>query len=369
MSTQARFALKGFLPFSLCLASLTACDAGAGDNPLVVITSGGAMRAAQVDVIGSAYREVGGKRVVWGESIGGNLVEVYAQDRARNVLWDAVIANPSSATRACERGILAKLDPADMLPGNDGTIAEDDFVEQAVSPCFIGSTMWSLVLAYRCDSPEGIPQGAADFFDIEKFPGRRGIQRWPVYTLELALVADGVPPEQVYEVLATRDGVARAFAKIDTIKPQIVWWDSGAQAAQLIADQEVSMTLAPAGRIISASVGEQLPICIQWRNQILTQDVWVVPKRSKNKKAAIDFLKVATRPDVQARMAERLPYSPSRISALKLVGKSPTLGVEMRPLLPTAPENLVEPIRINDQFWADHEGEILPQFYAWLESK
>jgi len=42
------------------------------------------------------------------------------------------------------------------------------------------------------------------------------------------LIADGVEPKDVYKVLGTPAGVDRAFKKLDTIKKNIVWWESGA---------------------------------------------------------------------------------------------------------------------------------------------
>ncbi len=36
-------------------------------------------------------------------------------------------------------------------------------------------------------------------------------------------------------------GVDRAFAKLDTIKDSVVWWEAGAQPPQLLADGEVVM--------------------------------------------------------------------------------------------------------------------------------
>ena len=82
----------------------------------------------------------------------------------------------------------------------------------------------------------------ADFFDIEKFPGKRGMRKLGKAMLEMALMGDGVPAAEVYDLLGTEEGVQRAFAKLDTIKDHVVWWEAGAQPPQLLADGEVSMT-------------------------------------------------------------------------------------------------------------------------------
>ena len=95
------------------------------------------------------------------------------------------------------------------------------------------------------------------------------MRRVPDVNLEFALLADGVPSEQVYEVLSTQEGLDRAFRKLDTIKDQVVWWEAGAQAPQLLADGEVAMSTAYNGRIFNAQVLENQPFVIVWDGQIL----------------------------------------------------------------------------------------------------
>ena len=100
--------------------------------------------------------------------------------------------------------------------------------------------IWANVFAYDTTKfPEG-PTTVADFFDLEKFPGKRGLRKGAKAVLELALMGDGVPAAEVYSVLGTPEGVDRAFAKLDTIKSEVVWWEAGAQAPQLLADGEVA---------------------------------------------------------------------------------------------------------------------------------
>ena len=96
----------------------------------------------------------------------------------------------------------------------------------------------------------------ADFFDTDAYPGKRGMRKNPKVTLEFALIADGVPTDQVYDVLSTEEGVARAFAKLDTIKDDIVWWEAGAQPPQLLADGEVVFSTAWNGRVFNAKTAK-----------------------------------------------------------------------------------------------------------------
>jgi len=99
---------------------------------------------------------------------------------------------------------------------------------------------YGTVLMYKKSSyGDNPPKGWADFFDTEKFPGKRGLPKSPKRTLYLALIADGVAADDIYDTLATPEGVDRAFAKLDTIKNDVVWWEAGAQPMQLLADGEV----------------------------------------------------------------------------------------------------------------------------------
>ena len=112
-------------------------------------------------------------------------------------------------------------------------------------------------LAYDGAKLANGPKTIADLFDTKKFPGKRGLWKNPATNLEFALMADGVAPADVYKLLSTKEGVNRAFKKLDTIKKDIVWWEAGAQAPQLLASGEVTMTTAWNGRIFRRQQGRQ----------------------------------------------------------------------------------------------------------------
>jgi putative spermidine/putrescine transport system substrate-binding protein len=346
------------------LVGLAGCNRNA--DQLVVVGYGGAMREAQMAVLNAAWTKLGRPQPLWGQTVG-DLAPVYAQVNARKVTWDVAAADAPSAIRACERGVLEPIDPARMAPGARGQRPELDFQPGAIQTCALGMQVWSEVVGYTCDGRRPEPRRLSDFFDLKRFPGRRALQRTPAGPLEWALLADGVPADRIYQVLATPAGLDRAFAKLDTIKSQIVWWDAGAQAAQLLADGEVAMSGAPAGRIFTARIRDGRPLCVLWDGQEQFADVWVLPRGGRRPAEALAFLRLATDPQVQARIAERIPYAPSRRSAVPLIGRSPTLGVDMLPLMPTAPQNQQDVIVIDARFWADHLSEILPRFTLWVE--
>src|SRR3546814_6075912 len=76
--------------------------------------------------------------------------------------------------------------------------------------------LWSYVIGYDGDRIKGPgPQSWADFWDMKRFPGKRGMRRTPKYSLEFALMEDGVPADRVYPMLRKPAGLDRAFRKLD----------------------------------------------------------------------------------------------------------------------------------------------------------
>ena len=101
--------------------------------------------------------------------------------------------------------------------------ASEDFYDEALHDCGIASYIWSNVYAYdKTRFSSKTPASVADFFDIENFPGKRGMRKSPQVNLPWALIADGVPRDQVYDTLTTPEGVDRAFRKLDTIKHEVL---------------------------------------------------------------------------------------------------------------------------------------------------
>src|SRR5690606_13601554 len=176
----------------------------------------------------------------------------------------------------------------------------------------------------------------ADFWNVEKFPGKRSLRKGPKYTLEFALLADGVPKDEIYDVLGTEEGVARAFKKLDKLKPHIVWWESGAQPLQFLASGEVAMTSAYNGRITGINRTEGKNFKVVWPGSIYAVDSWVVLKDAENKDAAQDFIAFASQPENQAKLPEYVAYGlPVKEAAAKV-------PADLAKDLPTEPANMPE---------------------------
>ncbi len=201
-----------------------------------------------------------------------------------------------------------------MDPAPDGTPASKDFLAGSLGECFVPSIVYSNIVAYNEEMFDKAPTKIADVFDLKNFPGKRSLQKKPINNLEWALIADGVPASDVYDVLSTEEGVQRAFNKLDTIKDSVIWWEEGAQPPQLLADKEVAFASAYNGRIFNAAVNEKQPFEIIWDGQVFELDGWAVPKGKMDK--VKDYLRFATDPQRLADQAKYISYGPARNSSL-----------------------------------------------------
>lgn len=338
----------------------------AASADVTVMSWGGAYGEAQTEAHVKPWAAATGNAAIMVDS-DNPAPAIKAMVEAGNVTVDVASVEYADAIRLCDEGILEPIDASTLPPAPDGTAATDDFLAGAITECGVSTDIWSNVFAYDTTKFTGeVPTTAADFFNLEKFPGKRGLKKGAKAVLEFALLGDGVPAAEVYAVLNTPEGVDRAFAKLDTIKAEVVWWEAGAQPPQLLADGEVVMTTAYNGRIFNAAVAEGKPFQIVWDGQIYENEMYVVPKGAPNKDLAMDFIRYATSTEGLRAQAQNISYGPARKSSMaeELIFKDGK--TVMAPHLPTAPENLGNALETSSDFWVDHDAELNERFQAWL---
>jgi putative spermidine/putrescine transport system substrate-binding protein len=347
----------------------TAAAANVCSKPgeLTAVSWGGAYTKSQVEAYHKPFMKACKGAKVKSQDYNGGIAEIKAQVEGKKVTWDIVDVELSDAIRACDEGLVEPIDASKLPKGADGTAATKDFIKGTLYDCAVASIVWSTIYAYDRTKFKGdVPKTIADFFDLKKFPGKRGLRKTAKVNLEFALMADGVPAKDVYKVMRTKEGIDRAFKKLDTIKGSVVWWTAGAQPPQLLADGEVVMTTAYNGRIFNAVAGEGKPFEIVWDGQVWDIDLWVIPKGAPNKDLAMDFLKFSTATEQLAAQASWISYGPARKSSAKLVGKYHNKDIDMGPQMPTAPENLKNAVQNDFEFWADNAAQLKERFNAWL---
>jgi putative spermidine/putrescine transport system substrate-binding protein len=355
------------LGFAICLvAGATLWWMGRGAPTLTVVTWPGDYGRAQANAMFHPFTE-GHDVDLRIAQYDGDLAPLRTQVKTVHHVWDVIDLELPDAVRACRDGLLDRLDTSTLPPGPHGVPAKDDFVPGALGPCWVASVVYSQIIAYapaRISGPR--PKVVEDFFDLRDYPGPRGLRRNSAKgNLELALLADGVKPAEIYPMLETKTGRARAFAKLDTIKPVIVWGSRPADARALLADGKAVMTTMLNGDAFKAqAAGESIGTI--WDRQLYEFDVFAIPKNDPRKKRAMDFIAFATRAGPLARMGQWMPYGPARKSAIAMVGTNPETGTPMRAHLPTAPENFATAFRVDDEWWLNHQAQIEPHWRDWL---
>jgi len=257
--------------------------------------------------------------------------KLKAMVEAGNVQWDVVDVEGDYAVQAGNAGLLEPLDFSII----DKTRLDPRFVTDYA----VGSFYYSFVIGCNQDAVKACPQTWADVFDTQKFPGKRTFYKWSAPgVIEAALLADGVPADKLYPL-----DLDRAFAKLDTIKSDIIWWSSGAQSQQLIASAE-----APFGSLWNGRI---------WHNNITAADMLVVPKGTRNKEAAMRFIAHASSAKPQADFAAASGYAPINLDSAELMEAS------IRATLPD--QQTATQVNADMNYWAAQREEIGKRWYSW----
>ncbi|MDB5851323.1 MAG: spermidine/putrescine transporter substrate-binding protein [Rhodoferax sp.] len=341
--------MQRFTLYATAAAALLTCGLASAKD-LTVVNFGGANGNAQKAAFAQPFEKATGNKIV-GVEYNGEQAKVKAMVEAKKVTWDLVEVESGDITRGCDEGLYEKLDYSKIG-------AKNTFIGDAPQECGMGFFVWSTVLAYNSDKLKTVPTGWKDFWDVKKIPGKRGMRKTVRYNLEFALMADGVAAKDVYTVLATKEGVDRAFKKLDEIKPFIQWWEAGAQPPQFLVAGDVVMTTVYNGRI-DAARREGKALNVVWDGGIYDLDYWAIPKGTPNKDLALEYIAFSTGAAPQAAYAKNIAYGPVNQAAIKM------LDAKTLADLPNAPANSKNAVLMNGAFWTDHGEELEQRFTAW----
>jgi len=353
------------------LTALTAGNAIAAD--MTIVSWGGAYSASQQNAYHDPYMAANpGVNIINDDSSAEAVAKLRAMAEAGNTTWDVVDVVASDAMRLCDEGLAMEIDhDSQLAAAPDGTPASKDFGELIVSECFIPQIVYSTTFGFRSDVAEWggkEPDDICDVFDLDTFPGKRSLEKRPINNMEWALLCSGVAKADVYDVLETEEGQAKALAKLDTIKDQTIWWSAGADTPQLLADGEVVIGSTYNGRLFALIEEQKQPVKMLWDAQVFDLDGWIIPAglSDERKKAAMDYIYFATDTQRLADQAKYISYGPARASSAPLVGKHATLGIDMAPHMPTDPNNAKNTFLYNYSWWADYRDDLDAKFQAWL---
>ena len=155
----------------------------------------------------------------------------------------------------------------------------------------IGSDVYATAIGYRTDTVKKPPTDWKQYWDVDAYPGRRAMRKYPFDAIEQALMADGVPRDQVYPC-----DMDRAFRALSAFRPHVdAWWSSGAQATQMLANAEVDMIPVWANRIFAVR-DAGLPVeRVEWNQNIWGVDVFAILKGTPNADICRNFLRLLLR--------------------------------------------------------------------------
>ena len=346
----------GILSISLLAFSFQIASA----EPITVVSWGGSYGKAQDRALFTDASNHSG--IAINRESGASMTKTCLQVQSGSVTWDLVVTGSGGAAAAAADGCLEKIDYS--------VVDVSDFYPGLYTDYCVGSDVFATVMAWNTDkygepgSP-GAPSSWADFWDVKKFPGTRAYRANNVDgALEPALMADGVPPEKVYEVLATPEGKRRAINKIRELKPHIaVFWGSGAQQAQLMKDAEVDMSTGWNGRFDNAKK-DGAKVGYTFNQALLDYDCFAMPKGAPNKEVAMRFLAEVSKPQYQANLPFYITYGPTNRKAYEMT-KAPKELIES---LPSHPKNVPLMLPVSLGWYAKHKNEAL-ELYMELMSE
>lgn len=346
LATGSGLAAAAVFPLSLMSAS-----ASAQGKQIVVSDPGGPYTVAYRKAFYDPFEKATGIRIVSVAREAQPVAQFTAMVQTKNFVWDVTTLTLSADIPILEaRGLL---EPIGLKASDFPTLMPD-----AVTANWLGVDVYSTILAYRTDKfGNNGPKTWADFWDVQKFPGRRCLRRNPLDTLEQALMADGVPIDKLYPM-----DLDRAFRSLDRIKKHIsVWWTGGAQSMQLIQSGEVDMISAWNGRA-QAAIDGGAPVAIVWNQGLYSIEGWGIPKGTPNAEAAKTFVRFCADAKRQAAFTDDLAYGPTNLKAYD------SIAPKRAAILPTAPKNIKGMRLSSPEWWHANRETATERFNTWLLS-
>lgn len=334
---------------SLVLSSACAIDSGTGRvTDLTYVSYGGVVQDGMIEAWQEPYRaNTPGIRFV--NTSPPDMRQLRAQVEQGVVGWNIVSAAPWQTLQNCGT-VYERLN----LPDVD----LDQFAADLRGDCFAAAFRYGLVFAYNAEKwpdPQAAPQTVQDFFDLEKFPGKRGVV--PALAdgiLEWALIADGVDPANLYPL-----DVDRALAKWETIRAETVWAPTADDLLRLVTSEEVDMHLLTQPYVLAAlDAGEQItPV---WHVTMTGVSGLAIPRGAPYQVEAQAFLSYVLQPESQARIAELLGVAPANDDA------EPTLSENGAKVDVFGPANTGTVAAVDQVWWSQNWADVFTEFDSWM---
>lgn len=323
---------------------------GRANNTLVVTDPGGSTQELFIPGFYKPFEEATGIHVAYSARPNQAMGQLKSMVLANNVEWDVTYLSDYLANVAIAENLLDPIDTSGMKPE-----LLEEMLPGTVTEYIAGGSMYGTVIGYSTDlwpDEASGPQNWADFWDVERFPGRRSMIGSGYGPIEQALLADGVPRDQLYPL-----DLDRAYSKLDEIRPHVtVWTTASAQQHQLLVNGEVDLIHGFANRIIAA-IDDGASAAIQWRDGSVTHEGWVIPRGAKNRELALQFIEFAL--DAQRQSVAHTTAGPTNSKATS------HMDPEVASRLPTHPDNFAEAFQTNAKWLAENQEELTERWTRW----
>jgi putative spermidine/putrescine transport system substrate-binding protein len=330
---------------ALAAPAILAASPARADESLVFVGYGGSTQAGYEKYHVDPFVADTGIKVTRGS--GPDLAKLKAMVQTGKVEWDVVLLVSAQGVEAERQGLLEEIDYS--------IVKKVEMVFPARRCCFPFTTFWS-VIAYdpRRLASEKVPTDWPGFWDVAKFPGRRAIRDRVEENLEIALMADGVAPKDLYPL-----DVDRAFKSLDRIKPHITKFVlQTPQTVSLVQTGEIDLSYTYAGRVV-AMQDDGVSMEYKTGQPLLMPNYVGVVKGTKHREAAMRLLDYFMRPDRQVAFNNAMPGSGivARAGIAQLTGKTAALEPDY-----DSPETT----KLNVDWWADNYPALSKRWKEWL---
>jgi putative spermidine/putrescine transport system substrate-binding protein len=305
----------------------------AQDRPFTFTSWGGALSNAEKEAFIDPFGKLKGIPVI--NTSPTETAKIKAMVQAQKVEWDLVDVGGRTVWQGGKEGFLESLDLA-KIPN------AANLEKGWVSPYGVATSTGATIIAWSKSAfPEVGPQSWADFWDVKRFPGARGLYKYFYYNYEAALLAAGVKRDEVFPY--TTEKADMALAKIKELKPHVtVWWGAGAQPPQLLSTGELALSSAWSGRMLAAEA-EGAPVGHTYNDGIAWANWWVIPKGAPHRDLAHEAIDYALGKDQQAKLLSLKTYGPVLAAATE------GADAETAKILVMNPDNVKNMLILNEE--------------------
>jgi putative spermidine/putrescine transport system substrate-binding protein len=276
-------------------------------HSLTYAGDGGTTQDAQMKAIFDPFVDKSG--VQFNEDSPQTLAKIESQVKSDNIQWDFISSFGDAIAREC--GTL--FEKLDMSKVDTSHVPENQL---GGTECGVPSIVYGLVVAYDADDFKGnAPKTWEDFFDTKKFPGTRALYsgdgKIDGSTVQGAALAAGWDPDKED---FNEEWAKKGLDKIESIKNDVVFYDTGAQAQQMLESGEAKMGSVWTGRALAAAKNGA-KINVSWDHWISVIDYFAIVKGSDNAESAYYAINYSLGKKQQEAWTEESAYSPTNEDA------------------------------------------------------